>query len=71
MSKDRPPKYGTSKKKVRLVNDLTYMRNPDLNSGLYLNASKVAQFISVAENTIEKEESKKKQQRRQPPESYI
>ena len=60
VSKDRPPKYRTSKKKVRLVNDLTYRRNPILNSGIYLNTSKVAQFRLVNDNTIEKEESKRK-----------
>ena len=46
-------------KKVRLVNDVTSRSNPDLNSGIYLTATKLAQYILVADNKREKEEAKK------------
>ena len=45
--------------KVILVNDETSMRKPDYSSVIYLTADKVAQFILVSENRIEKEEAKK------------
>ena len=41
------------------VNDETSMKNPDLSSGIYLTADKVAQFRLVVENRREKEEAKK------------
>ena len=41
-----------------MLNDVTSRRKPDLNLGIYLNAAKVAQYILVNENSIEKEESK-------------
>ena len=46
------------KKRMRLLNDVTSRRKPDLNLGIYLNAAKVAQYRLVNENSIEKEESK-------------
>ena len=46
--------------KVKLVNkDTTTRRNPDLTSGVYLTAVKVAQYRQVDENRREKEEAKK------------
>ena len=37
--------------KVRLDNDVTTRKNPDLISGIYPNASKVAQYRLVDENS--------------------
>ena len=45
--------------KFRLVNDETYIRNPDSISGIYLTADKAAQCRLVAKNRREKEEAKK------------
>ena len=39
--------------------DTTTRRNPDLTSGIYLTAVKVAQYRQVADNRREKEEEKK------------
>ena len=47
-----------NQKKVRLVNDETLMRKPDSIMGIYPNAYKVAQYILVADNRIEKGEAK-------------
>ena len=48
-----------NKKRVRLLNDETYIRNPDSSSGFYLTAAKVAQYRLVDKNRREKEEAKK------------
>ena len=48
-----------NQKRVRLVNDETYMSNPDSSSGFYLTAAKVAQYGLVDRNRREKEEAKK------------
>ena len=48
-----------NQKKARLVNDETSSRNPYPSTGIYLTASKVAQFRLVAENRREKEKAKK------------
>ena len=42
-----------------MVNDETYMRNPDSSLGIYLTAAKVVQCRLVAENRREKEATKK------------
>ena len=44
--------------KVRLDNDVTTRKNPDLISGIQPNASKVAQYRLTSDNTREKEEKK-------------
>ena len=41
------------------VSNMTTSNNPDTTSGIYLAAVKVAQYIMVAENRIEKEVAKK------------
>ena len=41
-------------KNMILVNDETSRRNPDLNPGIYITAAKLALFILVADNRIEK-----------------
>ena len=48
-----------NKKKVRLVNDENYMRNPDYSLGIYLTTAKVEHFRLVAKNRREKQEGKK------------
>ena len=42
------------KKNVELVNYVTSGRNPDSTSGIYLTYDKVAQWIFLARNSIEK-----------------
>ena len=43
-----------NKKKVRLVDDETFMSNHDSSSGIYLTAARAAQYILVADNRREK-----------------
>ena len=45
--------------KFRLVNDETYIRNPDSISVIYITDAKLEQCRSLAENRREKEEAKK------------
>ena len=44
-----------SQKKVRLVNDETSTRNPNLSTGIYLSIAKVAQYRLASKNRKEKE----------------
>ena len=48
-----------NQKKVILVNDETSTRNPDFSTRIYLTADKVAQYLLVYDNRIEKSEAKK------------
>ena len=43
-----------NQKKAILVNDENSMKNPDLSTGIYLTAAKVAQYRLVADNRTEK-----------------
>ena len=43
------------KKKVKLDKYLTTRNNPDYSLGIYLIASKLGQYILLAENSSEKE----------------
>ena len=49
-----------NQKKVRLVNDETLMRKADSIMGIHPNAYKVAKYILVADNRIEKGEANRK-----------
>ena len=48
-----------NQKNMRLVNDETSTRNPDLSTIIYLTADKLAQCRLLSENRREKEEAKK------------
>ena len=54
-----------------MINYVTFRRNPDPNSGIYLTAAKVAKCRLVVYNRREKEEANRKQRRRHPPKSCI